>query len=321
MLTSTGSSACSSSKPTADEARRKIADHPARAQQLDERLQSARDLVTDAKARLAAAQERRRVDEKEVATVQTRLAKYKDQLLEVKTNREYQAMLHEIEAAQNDIRTREDRILEIMMESDELNAAIKTNEAELKAAEKDVAAERAVLDAELAGLQSELDKTGAERKTLVAQIDRRRAWHLRDDRERPQGRRRRRSAERPLHDLSRSASPPGLQRGPEERIDHPVRQLPPDPLLRRQPRSAGARPSVVMSIVAYIDGGARGNPGPAGYGVRIEDESGALIDEFHGFLGSATNNIAEYNGLLAALRYAQQHGHRKVASNPTPSCW
>jgi ribonuclease HI len=67
-----------------------------------------------------------------------------------------------------------------------------------------------------------------------------------------------------------------------------------------------------MSIVAYIDGGARGNPGPAGYGVRIEDEAGTLIDEFHGFLGSATNNIAEYNGLLAALRYAQRHGHRKV---------
>ncbi|MSO56611.1 MAG: ribonuclease HI family protein [Acidobacteria bacterium] len=67
-----------------------------------------------------------------------------------------------------------------------------------------------------------------------------------------------------------------------------------------------------MSIVAYIDGGARGNPGPAGYGVRIEDDAGTLIEEFHGFLGSATNNIAEYNGLLAALRYAQQHGHRKV---------
>ena len=65
-------------------------------------------------------------------------------------------------------------------------------------------------------------------------------------------------------------------------------------------------------IVAYIDGGARGNPGPAGYGVRIEDEGGTLIEEFNGFLGSATNNIAEYNGLLAALRYAQQHGHRTL---------
>ena len=65
-----------------------------------------------------------------------------------------------------------------------------------------------------------------------------------------------------------------------------------------------------MAIVAFIDGGARGNPGPAGYGVRVEDEHGALISEFSGFLGSATNNVAEYNGLLAALRYAQQHGHR-----------
>ena len=65
-------------------------------------------------------------------------------------------------------------------------------------------------------------------------------------------------------------------------------------------------------IVAYIDGGARGNPGPAGYGVRIEDEQGTLIDELHGFLGTSTNNVAEYNGLLAALRYAREHGHRKV---------
>ena len=65
-------------------------------------------------------------------------------------------------------------------------------------------------------------------------------------------------------------------------------------------------------IVAYIDGGARGNPGPAGYGVRIEDEHGALINEFHGFLGTSTNNVAEYNGLIAALRYAREHGHQKL---------
>jgi ribonuclease HI len=67
-----------------------------------------------------------------------------------------------------------------------------------------------------------------------------------------------------------------------------------------------------VSIVAYIDGGARGNPGPAGYGVRVEDLHGALIDEFHGFIGTSTNNVAEYNGLLAALKYALEHGHRSV---------
>jgi ribonuclease HI len=65
-------------------------------------------------------------------------------------------------------------------------------------------------------------------------------------------------------------------------------------------------------IRAYIDGGARGNPGPAGYGVRIEDAGGALIEELHGALGVTTNNVAEYNGLLAALRWAIAHGHRDV---------
>ncbi len=62
-------------------------------------------------------------------------------------------------------------------------------------------------------------------------------------------------------------------------------------------------------ITAYIDGGARGNPGPAGYGVRIEGPDGSVFAELHGGLGVATNNIAEYNGLLAALRYAVEHGH------------
>jgi ribonuclease HI len=65
-------------------------------------------------------------------------------------------------------------------------------------------------------------------------------------------------------------------------------------------------------ITAYIDGGARGNPGPAGYGAYIQDADGTVLDELYGGLGIATNNIAEYNGLLAALRWAVQHGHRKV---------
>jgi ribonuclease HI len=65
-------------------------------------------------------------------------------------------------------------------------------------------------------------------------------------------------------------------------------------------------------IVAYIDGGARGNPGPAGYGVRVEDERGDLVDELRGFIGVATNNAAEYQGLLAALRYAGERGYPDV---------
>jgi ribonuclease HI len=66
------------------------------------------------------------------------------------------------------------------------------------------------------------------------------------------------------------------------------------------------------ACVAYIDGGARGNPGPAGYGVQIQDSQGQVIAELHGALGIATNNVAEYNGLLAALRWAREHGCRQL---------
>jgi ribonuclease HI len=61
-------------------------------------------------------------------------------------------------------------------------------------------------------------------------------------------------------------------------------------------------------IVAYIDGGARGNPGPAGFGVRIETADGRLVEEFSESIGVATNNVAEYRGLLAALDWARAHG-------------
>ena len=57
-------------------------------------------------------------------------------------------------------------------------------------------------------------------------------------------------------------------------------------------------------ITAYFDGGARSNPGPAGYGVYIVDDNGAVLAELHGSLGIATNNIAEYRGLIAALQWA-----------------
>ncbi len=64
--------------------------------------------------------------------------------------------------------------------------------------------------------------------------------------------------------------------------------------------------------IAYIDGGARGNPGPAGYGVRIETSDGSVVEELAGAIGIATNNVAEYQGLLAALTYLHQHGYRDV---------
>jgi ribonuclease HI len=65
-------------------------------------------------------------------------------------------------------------------------------------------------------------------------------------------------------------------------------------------------------IVAYCDGGSRGNPGPSGYGVSIEDTAGHPIADLSEFLGVKTNNFAEYSGLLAALEYALAHGYPQL---------
>ena len=61
------------------------------------------------------------------------------------------------------------------------------------------------------------------------------------------------------------------------------------------------------AIVAYIDGGARGNPGSAGFGVHIERPDGTLVEEFCESIGVATNNVAEYRALIAALEWARRH--------------
>jgi ribonuclease HI len=65
-------------------------------------------------------------------------------------------------------------------------------------------------------------------------------------------------------------------------------------------------------LVAHIDGGARGNPGPAGYGVFVQDEAGKKVAGLSEYLGLQTNNFAEYQGLIAALEYATAHGHRAL---------
>jgi ribonuclease HI len=65
-------------------------------------------------------------------------------------------------------------------------------------------------------------------------------------------------------------------------------------------------------LIAHIDGGARGNPGPAGYGAVITDQSGNKVAALSEYLGHQTNNYAEYNGLLAALGYAVKQGHKAL---------
>jgi len=65
-------------------------------------------------------------------------------------------------------------------------------------------------------------------------------------------------------------------------------------------------------VIAYTDGGARGNPGPAGFGVYVTDQSGNRIVELSEYLGHQTNNVAEYSALIAALEWAIRNEHRAV---------
>jgi probable phosphoglycerate mutase len=73
----------------------------------------------------------------------------------------------------------------------------------------------------------------------------------------------------------------------------------------------------MVSFTAFVDGGARGNPGPAGWGAQILDDEGAVVIELCGSIGTATNNVAEYRGLVAALEWclAQSATHVDVKSD------
>ena len=68
----------------------------------------------------------------------------------------------------------------------------------------------------------------------------------------------------------------------------------------------------MTSLILRVDGGSRGNPGPAGYGVVVLDEAGQVLERLKQSVGRQTNNYAEYQGLLAALRYARENGAERV---------
>jgi uncharacterized protein len=154
----------------ASDARRRIAEAPDRERAFAERLEAARENVANAKARLAESQTDRRTIEKDVAVQQGRLSKYRDQLMSVKTNIEYQAIQKEIEFAQTEVQALEDRVLERMLEADDHAASLKQSEAALRAEEQAVEADRRALATTLADLTEQVAQLSQERATLVASL-------------------------------------------------------------------------------------------------------------------------------------------------------
>ncbi|MGE5813358.1 MAG: zinc ribbon domain-containing protein [Acidobacteriota bacterium] len=153
-----------------DVARRELEELPDRHGQLDARLQEAEERVAQAKQRLADAQTARRELERDLAAVQGRLSKYKDQLMLVKTNKEYQAMQHEIATAEHEVRSREDRILEQMEVAEIETKVVKDAEKVFRETELSVAAERKALDTRRATLEDTISRVSTEREELRPKV-------------------------------------------------------------------------------------------------------------------------------------------------------
>jgi predicted nucleic acid-binding Zn-ribbon protein len=151
-----------------ENARRRIADHPLLVEELDSRLADSAQNLESAKARVAENKAARAAVEKDLAMIQSRLSKFKGQLMEVKTNKEYTAFLKEIEVAQHEVRQLEDKILERMLEADDLGAKQKDAEARLAADKVAIAGERAKLEQETTQLQLELTDAEARREQIVS---------------------------------------------------------------------------------------------------------------------------------------------------------
>ena len=152
----------------AERLRRQVADVPALTAALDERVAALTAAVAAVKERIAASQTARREIEKDLAAVQGRLSKYKDQLMEVKTNKEYHAMQTEIGTAEQLVRLQEDRLLERMEEAENLAAELKGAEAALKGGQADISTDRQRLEAARSAAEAELTKTTAERAAVAA---------------------------------------------------------------------------------------------------------------------------------------------------------
>lgn len=154
----------------AEHARRRLESLPADYQALDSRLAASQAALDEAKSRLTASATARRDIEKELAVVQTRLSKFKDQLMEVKTNKEYQAMQKEIATAEREVRSFEDRILDNMEEAEGLQADVKRAEGAMKTEQAAIADARRMLETEREGIESNAARLSTERAAVVGEI-------------------------------------------------------------------------------------------------------------------------------------------------------
>ena len=153
-------------------AQRRIAEAPAQIAALDAKLSAASEGVARAKQAIADNQAARRTLDKDLAAVQQRLSKYKEQLMAVKTNDEYHAMQHQITAAEAEVSRIEEQVLVNMVNADELAAKLNAAEATMKRDQSSVATERKAIESDVAARRAAVEESDRDRRAIVAQLSR-----------------------------------------------------------------------------------------------------------------------------------------------------
>jgi uncharacterized protein len=148
-----------------------IASLPKKVSLIEEKLAGSKDRMEKAKAALKADETARRKHEGEIDTLRQKISKYRDQMLAVKTNQEYQALGHEVEFAQKGIASLEDKILETMVDADSKNADLKKAEGDLKAHTAEIEKEKAAARELSSRDEKELVEWNAKRNSLRGSVD------------------------------------------------------------------------------------------------------------------------------------------------------
>jgi hypothetical protein len=143
---------------------------PQKRRAIEDRLGRDRAHLDAARAALETSQKARKLNEASVQDLEVKRSKYKGQLMEVKTNKEYTAVLHEIEGVEREIKAREDVILEEMEKAEGLAASVKREETDFKAVEAEAKQSQTELDATTARLQASAGRLRGERDTVAATV-------------------------------------------------------------------------------------------------------------------------------------------------------
>jgi len=152
------------------ELRARIDKFPGISRALDEKLRASQSGLEAAKERVKSNQANRKKLETDITTNESKVSKYRDQMMTVKTNEEYRALQHEIDHAQTAIRKVEDEILNLMMEAETLQSDIKAAESRLKEDQQKVNEERKLLEEENRRDLSAIESCLKERKEMEASI-------------------------------------------------------------------------------------------------------------------------------------------------------